>query len=215
MPSCSCVGEEGCDVHRSLVAAVVDERRRISQDLHDGVGSQLVSVLAVLRGLDQRDDQIIWMVERSLIELKTTVDGLDGGDDNLIEALGSLRHRFNHLFEATDISFAWNVHECQKLAGVKGENVLHILKVAQESLTNILSHSNATSIGLTCAVDDQRNSLVLEVRDDGTGFRLAEHANDFGKGMRGMQRRAQALRAALTVRTKVGMGTTVRLEMPL
>ncbi|MES2190991.1 MAG: ATP-binding protein [Pseudomonadota bacterium] len=202
-------------MHQSLVAAVVNERRRISQDLHDGVGSQLVSVLAVLRGLDQRDDQIIWMVERSLIELKTTVDALDGDDDNLIEALGSLRHRFHHLFEAMEISFAWNVRECQKLAGVKGENVLHILKVAQESLTNILSHSNATSIGLTCAVDDQRNSLVLEVRDDGTGFRLAERENDFGKGMRGMQRRAQALRAALTVRTKVGMGTTVRLEMPL
>jgi two-component system, NarL family, sensor histidine kinase UhpB len=88
---------------------------------------------------------------------------------------------------------------------------LVVYRVAQEALTNVARHSDASRAWLSLGGgDDGRVTLV--VRDSGRGFEPGTHAR--GTGLRGMRERAMLVGAALDVESRPGHGTTVRLRLP-
>ena len=89
-----------------------------------------------------------------------------------------------------------------------------LLRIAQEALQNAIRHSGATRIVLRLAADNAR--LVLEVRDDGTGFDpQATEVRGRRLGLSSMEERARRLDGQLVINSVAGSGTTVRLEAPL
>jgi two-component system sensor histidine kinase UhpB len=83
--------------------------------------------------------------------------------------------------------------------------------VAQEALTNVARHAQATTVEVSLRRDD--GAAVLRVRDDGRG--LPESADASSNGIRGMRERAMLIGAALTLRTADAGGTEVVLRVPL
>jgi signal transduction histidine kinase len=86
----------------------------------------------------------------------------------------------------------------------------HLLRIAQEAMTNAVKHGNPRHIWLTLRY--QPDSVALTIRDDGKGFMPQMVSADGGHfGLHGMQARAQKLRARLTITSQPGAGTTIEV----
>ena len=208
--------------------AVTRERRRIGQDLHDGVASQLVTLLSTLNTALPNDQRMALALEKCLVDLKMTVDTLDASSNNVLDALGCLRYRVQHSLDKLGICMSWRVEVRDELAAVRGDAAMHILRIAQESLSNVMVHARASSVEVVCRYEAESDMLLLEIRDNGRGFvqksqgvlrpaSVAGSANAqcLGKGLGNMRSRAKSAGGELTISSKLGTGTRVRLRLPI
>lgn len=190
------------------------ERRRISQELHDEVGQSLTAVLMELnRAADRIEDpdlradlqQAQETTRASLDDVRRLARRLRPGvldDLGLVSALTSL---------ATEVSTHTGLpvhHEFQPdLPALDPQTELVFYRVAQEGLTNVARHAEATQAELSLSHTAER--IVLVVEDNGRGLGLAEE----GAGVRGMRERALLIGGSLEVRSEPGRGTAVELSV--
>ena len=196
--------------------ALRGERQRISFELHDNIGSQLVSLLFAMQASEQPQKRMVMTsIEQCLTDLKMTVDALDSFEENVTQALGRLRYRIQNALDRHGITMRWNVDISDELEAVRGAQAQQVLRIAQESIANVMRHSKAKSVAVTCRYVPEFSHLVLEVRDDGQGMALEKSERPEGHGLEGMRRRAAAVGGYLVVYSKPGEGTRVRLTLPL
>lgn len=195
---------------RERELATDEERRRIMQDMHDGLGSQLVSSLALAESGELTAAQTAELLRACIDDLRLAIDTLGEGRIDLGVAAGNLRFRMEPRLRSAGMKVRWDMSRLPDTLSLPGTEALPVLRVMQEALANATRHAGAKAlqVGLAC----EGNHLVLEVADDGRGFDLQHHAP--GKGLAGMQKRARALGAQLELES-TPQGTRVRLRVPL
>ena len=193
--------------------ALAEERQRLMRDMHDGVGGQLITALAALEGGRAAPADVAQIVRECIDDLRLVIDSMEPIDDDLVVVLASLRYRLEPRLKAAGIRLVWQVNDLPPLPNLTPRNVLHILRVLQEALTNALKHAGATRITLGATVDRARGTASIRVSDDGRGFDAAADPRA-GRGLANMRRRAEAVGGALVVDTGTE-GTTVTLALPL
>jgi signal transduction histidine kinase len=202
-----------------LAQAVVQERHRIAQDIHDGVGSQLVGLLASLDPALPAHRRIMLGLESCLLDLKNTVDNVDATDEsdtNIFDALGRLRYRIQPSLDRVGIRMHWKVDVAGPLMAVKASQLQHLVRIVQESLANVLLHSEAADVQLRCSYQElPAPHMVLEILDNGNGMVHSTAPAVAGKGLSGMKERAGRIGAQLQISSKQGLGTRVRLKLAL
>ena len=100
--------------------------------------------------------------------------------------------------------------QIEPLTDVTPEEELVIYRVAQEALTNVARHADATQVALK--LHRSPEAVVLEVIDDGRG--LPPGAEGSSQGIRGMRERAMLVGANLAIEGDAGDGTAIRLSIP-
>lgn len=197
--------------------AVLEERKRIVRDMHDGLGTQLVSAGALLRSSHGPTKPLAALIDSALYELRSVLDVLsvtaevdDPEDDPVSLLLGKLRHRLGPVLRAQGIEIVWQT-ECLPPGFLACDRMrLQLLRILQEAFTNVLKHSQARTVYFTTQVFNDR--VVFDLRDDGQGFDT-ERANNppsGGHGLANMRQRAQDIGAHLTI-TRLHPGTSVQL----
>ncbi len=196
-------------VERAQVVAA--ERERLMREMHDGVGSHLVSTLALLESPEPSRAAVEAAVSLALDDLRLIVDALPPADADLVLALASLRMRMQPRFESAGIDVVWRVAELEPMATLRPETVLQVLRIVQEAMTNVLQHAAARSITVTTGMTTTKGArrASIEVRDDGRGF---GDAPAFGRGLQHMRQRARAAGVSLDIDGSVG-GTRIRLQL--
>ena len=199
--------------------AVSAERQRIARDLHDGVGSRLIALLARLDPHDAGQQDLADSLRECLLDLQTTVDALEEGPELSIAAgLARLRYRVQPAFDRMGILVVWNVQETGKDGGLNADAATEICKIAQEAMTNVVRHSCASRMDVTLESRGDGHPVVLEIGDDGCGMPpSAIAATDRSEGRRGqhnMRFRAQRLGAQLDIFNRLPHGLCVRLVQP-
>lgn len=196
--------------------AVMAERRRIANDLHDGVGSRLLALLASQDPKAAHSNGLSMALQACLLELQMTVDDLDDQSEaTVFERLGHLRYRLRPAFERMGITLEWNIASESLECRVRPDTATQVCRVAQEALSNALRHSRATHVELRVGAQDRARSLVLEVRDNGRGLDAPAGApGSLGKGLRSMRSRADAIGGELAVIDIEPHGLCVRLVVP-
>jgi signal transduction histidine kinase len=199
----------------SASQVVENERRRIAQDLHDGVGSQIVSILSTLgRRSSLRPEALAFALEQCLLDLKMTVDGLDS-EGSVLEKLGQLRYRMQHSLDRRDIRMDWKVEPLGELDTIRGFRAQQMIRIAQESLANVMRHADASMVQVSCRVVRSSGDVALEIRDNGSGIDRSKMEGAGGRGLQNMRRRARAIGGELVIQSRTGAGTRVRLTMPI
>ncbi len=192
------------------------ERQRISCELHDNVGSQIVSILFAMQAAEQPQKQFVMLsLEHCLSDLKMMVDALDSFDENVTEALGRLRYRVQPALDRQGIKMCWDVDLSSELETVQGVYAQQVLRIAQESMCNVMRHAKASSVKVRCCFVPEFCHLILEVFDNGVGIRRDENNSAAGYGLQSMKRRAVAVGGMLHISSRSGSGTCVRLTLPL
>jgi signal transduction histidine kinase len=187
------------------------ERQRLMRDMHDGLGSALMSsLIAVERGQMQSAD-IVEVLRDCVDDLKLTIDSLEPVDDDLLLLLATLRYRLEPRLEAAGVKLQWDVDAVPSLGWLNPELSLHILRMVQEVLTNVLKHAQAKVIRVAATHDAEYISIVIE--DDGIGFDIANPVRA-GRGLANLRQRAALLGAMLDITSSPG-DTRVSLMLPL
>ena len=195
---------------RERERATDDERARITQDMHDGLGSQLVSSLALAERGQLSAAQTAELLRGCIDDLRLAIDTLGEGQVDLGLVAGNLRFRMEPRLRAAGLKVHWDMSRLPTELGLPGSVVLPLLRVLQEALANAIKHAGASELLVRLACENV--ALTLEVADNGHGFDMAHHAP--GKGLAGMQKRARGLGAELVMRSSA-QGTQVVLTLPL
>ncbi len=200
--------------------AVKTERMRIARDLHDGLGSQLVGLIARYDLHDPAQQQMVLALEECLLELKRVVDSIDMDDlDSLPYALGRLRHRVQPSLDRLGMSLNWHVDDHPVLHAIGPTRVEQLLRITQEALCNVMRHSQAHHVEVGLLHDESAASMVLQIRDDGCGIAGSRITRDdqasLGTGLAGMHQRCRAIQAEIDIISVHQQGTVVRVALPL
>ena len=208
---------------RARAAALARERTRLMRDLHDGLGGQLVSIVA----LSERGNAgggIGDAARAALKDLRLVIDSMDDIGGDLMLALGSWRERATAQLRPHDIALDWAVMP-QGLPvhpELRPWHVIQIVRLLDEAVTNAVKHARARRIAVSIETLTAASDLVygcITVSDDGKGFALAPDGGvaadgaRAGRGLRNMQSRAARCGAELELSSGPG-GTRVRLKLP-
>jgi two-component system, NarL family, sensor histidine kinase UhpB len=201
---------------RQALRVLEGERSRIARELHDEVGQTLTGAMLQVEGLAARipDD-----LRDELDELRETARS--GTEDvrriarrlrpealedlGLESALATLATSFG---EQAQVNVERRLERSRWMS--KDEELV-VYRVAQEALTNVARHAQATRVELE--LHQSHTLTVLTVRDDGRG--LCSGALPSAHGIRGMRERAMLIGAQLQIVSTPGRGTEIRLAIPL
>jgi signal transduction histidine kinase len=200
---------------RLQVAHAVDgERERMMREIHDGIGSSLLTALASAKGRNESPETIATL-SRSLTDLRIGVDSLEPIDGDIVALLANLRHRMERELKGAGLTFVWKVDAAPPLTWLDPVGALHILRILQETIGNSLRHSESATIEVRCGPSNQDGAagILIEIVDNGTGFDPASTSR--GKGLANMAARAEALNASFSCTSAVGAGTTISIWLPL
>jgi len=190
-----------------------EERQRLMQDMHDGLGSSLISAIRSMEGGGMSAPQVSELLRSCLDDLKLTIDSMEPLEDDLLLLLATLRYRLGPRLESSGVALQWNVQELPALVWLDPTSALHILRVIQEAIGNVLRHTRATEVRLGTAAD--ATGVRVTVEDNGQGFDVEQTlAGARGRGMRNQMRRAQAVGGSVSWRSGPG-GTVFTLWLPL
>jgi len=194
------------------------ERLRVARGLHDEVGQVLTGVLLQLDSLGKTDDatraneieetkhsvrQALEEVRRIARELRPEMLEHLG----LISALTELSRKF-----ADQSGIRVSRRFADDLPPLSEEAEIAVYRVAQESLTNVARHAEASRVEI--ALQPGVESVVLLVADDGHGLPEASTGSNGHTGLRGMRERALLVGGALAIKRSTEGGVEVRLEVP-
>lgn len=184
---------------------------RLAADLHDGVGARLNTLLAALDPGDPAQRPMCLALHDCLLELQMAVDDIDVFEGDAVpQRLGRLRHRMQPALDRLGIRLDWSVSADG--LGVDGERAREVGRIAQEALSNVLRHAQASRVALRWGAD-ARGRPTLQVVDDGIGLAAAGSAAQ-GHGLGGMGRRARRIGGELQVLPLPPRGTAVLFRLP-
>ena len=195
-----------------LQHAVALERQRIAQELHDSLGSHLTGLIARQDRTLPGQQAMAAALEECLLELRIVVDSFHDDGESLVLSLARLRYRIQPSLDQLAIRMQWNVEDADVWSALPAAHAKELLRIAQESLTNVMRHSHATQVAVTLCCRTAESVMVLEVRDNGSG---GDRAAVAGQGLAGMRRRAQQIGARFEMFAEPGFGTRVWVGYPL
>jgi signal transduction histidine kinase len=191
--------------------AIAAERARLLHDMHDGMGSHLITALRLAKSEGADRVVVAESIEEALQDLRLIIDSLDVDKQGLVQLLGNLRYRLEPRLAALGIRLEWDVAPLDELERLSPQVALGVLRIVQEALNNAVKHANPRTI--TISVTRRDGAAVIAVSDDGTGFDT-EQPERTGRGLASMRRRAAQLGATLRIERRNGGGTFTALRLP-
>lgn len=199
--------------------AVVEERDRISMDLHDGIiqsiyaiGMKLELMRTMLPESAEVDQQIGAMnhdLNQVIEDLRRYIQNLQQGVDHSL----SLRQQINEIAENfQEVCQARLLVDLPRgFAQLDEQHVHALVQVAREALSNIVRHAGATQVYLD--IHETQTQIALVISDDGIGFDpVSVHS---GNGLRNIQQRAHRFGGKVEISSRAGRGTTLTVRLPI
>ena len=204
-----------------LVFAQEDERRRIAREMHDQFGEQLTALSRQIGQLEEACADTPALAAK-VDELERLVRGLDRDVDQLVwqirptalDDLGLRAALANYVQDWSQrVHIAAELHSSGLLDDrLAPDAETTLFRIAQEALTNVAKHSQAT--GVEVILERRADHVLLIVEDDGIGFDPAAcRHGPHGLGLLGMQERAALVGATLQIESAPNQGTSILLRM--
>ena len=202
--------------------AVLEERERLSRELHDSVTQSLYSLTlfaetgrryASAGDLEQARDHLALLgdtAQQTLKEMRLMVHELRPSALEKGGLVGALRRRLDAVEERAGVMTRLLAPSELALPPMLEDN---LFLVAQEALNNALRHAKASAV--TVRIEVEEETITLEIEDDGCGCDLEAARQSGGIGLLAMRERAEKFGAQLEVHSEPGAGTRVMLRAPL
>ena len=215
---------ENAGLHAQLVAqaheaGVLDERQRMAREIHDTIAQGLTGVITQLEAAHQAwgDDGEVTrhldlaggIARESLDEARRSVQAIRPGPldhSRLPEALDEIAAKWA---AAADIGV--QMQTTGERRPLHPDVEVTLLRAAQEALANVAKHSSATRVGITLSFMD--GAVVLDVRDDGVGFKPEEPVGESSFGLAGMRQRVEDAKGRMEIESAPGEGSAISITL--
>jgi signal transduction histidine kinase len=214
------IAAENAELHAKLLAraretATAEERARMAREIHDTVAQGLTGIVTQLEAVEElvpatvrgRVDTARHLARTSLVEVRRSIEALRPGplhDARLGDAVGQAVTTWR---EQYDIPATFTMTGTPQ--PMHSEVEVTVLRAAQEALSNVGRHAQARRVDVTLSY--MEDVVVLDVRDDGTGF---DAAVADGFGLTAMRQRVRLLSGSVDVESAPGTGTAVSVTVP-
>lgn len=203
---------------------VLDERERLSQDLHDGILQSLYAIGLGLEAcksfqrhrkkaadaLDQALDRAVGQLNAVMRDVRNFIAGLDSDMMQTGDLSMALRTMIASIGQPHDARFKVAVDRAA-VTLLSREQSLHLFNVVKEAVSNSLRHAQATQA--TVALRTLKHGVRLTIRDNGVGFD-PQAVVGVGRGLTNMAARAQKIGGKCSVQSKLKGGTRVTVDVP-
>lgn len=193
--------------------AVLEERERLTRDIHDGIGGQLLSLLVRIRAGKIGQAELEAEVQSSLNDLRLIVDSLDHAAESFPAALAVVHSRLRPPLEAAGVTLHWRQDDGALPQHIEARTALNIFRILQEAFANVLKHSGADRVEVEIRAA-AGGGLVVSIADNGSGMGQGP-GRPRGRGLGNMRQRALRIGGSLDVGLGIGgKGVGIRLELP-
>ncbi|MEZ4841198.1 MAG: ATP-binding protein [Flavobacteriaceae bacterium] len=195
-------------------------KKRISEELHDGVLGKLFGTRLILGTLNSaKDEESIIKREKYISDLQEVEDEIRNVSHELNEksVMSDIGYAalIEELLENQSIvakfNYAFKYDEQLKLEKLSGSLKMNLYRIIQEAIQNINKYAKAENVLVEFKIVD--NHIKLTIQDDGVGFDTASKSR--GIGLKNMDSRIKNLHGTINVTSEKGEGTTIRIEVPL
>lgn len=197
----------------TIIDVQEEERKRLSRNLHDGIGQNLYShLITINRLLSEMEHPLLYQMQMEATQLIEEIRDISWelrpsvlDDLGLVPAIRSFLSRFSENY-GIDVYF-----ECVLNRRLNISIELTIYRIIQEALTNIRKYAEVSEATVTVRESDQTVRVMIE--DEGKGFETNTQSR--GVGLFSMDERARAVGGELTINSTIGKGTKIILEVPV
>lgn len=194
----------------NLIKAQEEERTRVARELHDSVGQKLM--LLTKKTSANGNQEMETLASNTLEELRTISRGLHPA---ILERLGptaAIRNMVDEVDSNTPIFFTHEIDDIDSL--LSGEASLHLYRIIQEALSNMVKHAEAKAASVT--VEKKQHTIIATIADNGKGFEISEKAKSASSlGMKTLLERAKILHSKIDIKSQPEKGTTLTLTIPI
>ena len=207
------------ETYQSRIEGQNKERKRISQELHDGILGRLFGTRIGLGFLEFKENDTIKQQYNQFLEELQHIE----------KEIRDVSHKLSSDFESEELSFPNTVNQLLKETSFTGNfdflfNAskdiewdvisslvkINLYRILQESLQNIIKHAQAKQVILDFSLS--KDQLVMQITDNGVGFSKTE--NNDGIGMKNIASRVNDINGILDITSKKGEGTTIHISIP-
>jgi len=201
--------------------ALLEERNRISADMHDDLGSELTKIVILSRiartklALDRSREQPIIDIDNAATDIVKKMNeiiwALNPANDSLESLVSYLQKYANDYLEVRDLYGRVEMPKAVPELKVKAAFRRNVFLIVKECLHNIHKHSQADRVDMSIRISDDLNISIIE---NGIGFDM-EKTKRFGNGLINMKKRANDLNGDVDQESSLGNGSSLNMVIPL
>ncbi len=206
-------------------AGTMDERQRITRELHDTLTQGLS---AVVMHLETAEQMLPEPAVESRVQMQRARAIARESLDDTRRVMASLRPELLEHVELPEAVARWCVQTAERTgtpvtstvtgvpAPIHPEAEITLFRALQEGLANVRKHASAHAVAVTLSYMD--DVVMLDVRDDGIGFDAAQvrtSTTNASFGLRAMRERVEQLHGSITIESERGEGTTLTVAIPM
>ena len=213
------------DFSRRLIASQEQERKRIAAELHDSIGQNLLiiknrAVLGIQAptgspAVTEQLEEVSRAASQAIEEVREISYNLRPYQLDRLGLTKALQNLVNRVAASAAIPFHTEIDAVDKLFPPEGE--INLFRIVQESLNNIVKHSDAATARVT--IHHREGILRLLIEDDGRGFDyaalIADTQHQHGFGLNGLAERVRILNGRLHYESTPSHGTRLTVEVPV
>ncbi len=210
------------DKANQLALSVSKERERISKDLHDHLGTSLVTMIAQTDNIENKlinnnvadallkVQQLSDQSRESMNVLRETIWAVQENSHTLNEFTLRVRTFLQRVMDAHEMNWALECNGTLK-KDLSAEQTLHLFRMIQEVTQNIIKHASATKANYI--IEANINTLKISIIDDGKGFDT--NAIYTSNGLKNLTTRIKELDGEMSIVSTKGIGTTIIVQLSI
>jgi signal transduction histidine kinase len=195
---------------QKLIVSQENERIRISNDLHDGIGQQLLLIKNKL--VRSNDDNVKLMVENAIDEIRTISRDLHPFQLQELGITKAIEYALVNIDENTNLFISSEIDNIDNI--FSPEHEVNIYRIVQESLTNVIKHAEAEAIKVS--IMKLNKLIIITIKDNGVGFDFQEKFKNLKSlGLKTLLERTKFLDGQMKVQSSINHSTLLEYQFPI
>ena len=195
---------------QGLIKAQEEERTRVARELHDSVGQKLMLLTKKTKSI--ANCEMEKLAGNTLEELRSISRGLHPATLERLGPTAAIKALINEVDVNTPIFFTHEIDDVDAFLSMEAS--LHLYRIVQEALNNMIKHAEAKAATIT--IEKRTNTIETVIADNGKGFENSEKAGiNSSLGMKTLVERAKILQSKIVINSQINKGTTITLTIPI
>ncbi len=207
---------------KKIITAQEQERLYLASEIHDDLLQGIVAILYFFQMIDtssfdekarERKEKLVQTIKSTIERGRSLIREIEPIREQDIDLVKAIKNSIELRFAGTETTVQFGHPDM--LPRLSSAVETNILRIVQEALMNIYKHANATSVNIR--LDKNKKTLIIEIADNGAGFskRTAAKKAAGHYGLLSMHERARLINGSLSIKSRLGKGTTIRCSFPI